>query len=63
MDEVQSSGEVDEVQSSGEEQVGPASSEEEQVEPASVQTEDQVQALRRSTRIKRDRSIGEMMRS
>ncbi|WZZ15660.1 hypothetical protein YC2023_108749 [Brassica napus] len=56
VDEVQSSGEVDEVQSSGEEQVGPASSEDEQVEPASVQTEDQVQALRRSTRIKRDPS-------
>ena len=54
--EVQSSGEVDEVQSSGEEQVGPASSEDEHVEPASVQTEDQVQALRRSTRIKRDPS-------
>ncbi|KAL0678032.1 hypothetical protein Bca4012_006013 [Brassica carinata] len=46
VDEVQSSGEADEVQSSGEEQV----------EPASVQTEDQVQALRRSTRKKRDPS-------
>ncbi|KAL0641875.1 hypothetical protein Bca4012_102599 [Brassica carinata] len=56
VDEGQSSGEVDEVQSSGEEQVGPASSEKEQVEQPSVQTEDQVQALRRSTRIKRDPS-------
>ncbi|WZY94099.1 hypothetical protein YC2023_066428 [Brassica napus] len=41
-------------QSGGNEQGEPAGNE--QVEPASVQTEDQVQALRRSTRIKRDPS-------
>ncbi|WZZ44848.1 hypothetical protein YC2023_041107 [Brassica napus] len=53
---VSTGSEEEKAQSSGDEQGEPASSEEEQVQNQEVQAEDQVQPLRRSTRIKKDPS-------